>query len=1271
MFYSQFILAKKGPLGTIWIAAHLERKLRKNQVADTDIGVSVDSILFPDVPIALRLSSHLLLGVVRIYSRKVNYLFDDCSEALLKIKQAFRSTAVDLPPEESTAPYHSITLPETFDLDDFELPDNDIFQGNYVDHHVSTREQITLQDTMEGVVYSTSQFGLDERFGDGDTSQIGLDLDEDLFLDNVSAPGHAGVLLGLDADPQASVHPIIPLQKDVISEATAANGIGNQIEGLAASTDVMEYAQAPSTPGLVEEPNLSSVQEALACDDHLEPEDHNLTELVAKENLENASSVSSLHYGDKVAADWTLLNDTNHDAVLSIPADENGYLLGEQKIKQAKPQGDSPSVAVTDQISSECSVGKAAAPDGKDRAEDMQNGTLSNHGPGILSVDQTHEEFEEPHGLDETVGNPIFSHAASDLEDPCHRECPGAENISEKSILTTSCPPVLECISENDNASLNPDVSASNAACSYESPGRPHLENVEAQALNSVVHEEMPPCSVDVVQACNSHLNQTDLSSLGETSGREEEPHSTGVSTDVQGEVCHATGVLTPVWEENQISIPTSNEHIEADRSKLDEKMDNVISSDAQLLKSSTNSDLPAPEKLLSMPEGLVDPPNDFLVELTPDKVLEGSEGDGAAMKNISGKKRSFTESTLTLHSLNSVETFGVSKSRKTAESIPDDDDLLSSILVGRRSSALKMKPTPPPEVVSMKRPRTATRSNASKRKVLMDDPMVLHGDTIRQQLTSTEDIRRVRKKAPCTRLEIWMIQKQFLEDEIFSEPISTGMSAELMSLYNETYDLSTVRVFENNASSEAAKETELSVKPNVTKEIGEEGSVESLAVRNDGEVESAQSLVQTENQHGEDHSLGIHDNDTQVKTLQCEFFGEIAEMEIDGQSIAVADASDRDATHGVDSLSTAGPISGDICDLSVGSMVQSTLMEKTSGADSTQLIDELCVSSFNQRLDTISVEKDASAVDSSNGKGVDTIEVAENNNDNIVGIGNESRQKGEPLMEETVGIQTVETREEVHTVCAAPADNENSSLATVTLEASGCSNLVVVAEDQTTEEIINYKSGIVNDVEVLDAELGYDDKNPTSNSICSEEPKIESSYAKEIDEEMKNAFFNGEENIPLNDIEKPVFLEAESHTFVDTEFTAIDHSAIEDHGDFANITVGHDTEFLNVDDDEVADDDDYMPSAEENRFLENSGWSSRTRAVAKYLQNLFDKEAEHGKKVIPMNNLLAGKTRKEASRMFFETLVLKTRDYIQVEQEKPFDNINVKPRVKLMKSDF
>lgn len=45
-------------------------------------------------------------------------------------------------------------------------------------------------------------------------------------------------------------------------------------------------------------------------------------------------------------------------------------------------------------------------------------------------------------------------------------------------------------------------------------------------------------------------------------------------------------------------------------------------------------------------------------------------------------------------------------------------------------------------------------------------------------------------------------------------------------------------------------------------------------------------------------------------------------------------------------------------------------------------------------------------------------------------------------------------------------------------------------------------------------------------------------------------------------------------------------------------------------------------------------------RAVANYLQTLFDKEAVNGMKVLLMDNLLSGKTRKEASRMFFETLV-------------------------------
>ena len=105
MFYSQIILAKKGPLGMIWLASHWLEKLKKNQIFATDIETSVQSIATPVVPLALRVSGHLLLGVVRIYDRKVKYLFVDCNDAVSKIKLAFSGDIVDLPEKafESTA----------------------------------------------------------------------------------------------------------------------------------------------------------------------------------------------------------------------------------------------------------------------------------------------------------------------------------------------------------------------------------------------------------------------------------------------------------------------------------------------------------------------------------------------------------------------------------------------------------------------------------------------------------------------------------------------------------------------------------------------------------------------------------------------------------------------------------------------------------------------------------------------------------------------------------------------------------------------------------------------------------------------------------------------------------------------------------------------------------------------------------------------------------------------------------------------------------------
>lgn len=49
MFYAHFVLAKKGPLARIWLAAHWDKKLTKAHVFETNIETSVDGILKPKV----------------------------------------------------------------------------------------------------------------------------------------------------------------------------------------------------------------------------------------------------------------------------------------------------------------------------------------------------------------------------------------------------------------------------------------------------------------------------------------------------------------------------------------------------------------------------------------------------------------------------------------------------------------------------------------------------------------------------------------------------------------------------------------------------------------------------------------------------------------------------------------------------------------------------------------------------------------------------------------------------------------------------------------------------------------------------------------------------------------------------------------------------------------------------------------------------------------------------------------------------------------------
>lgn len=115
-------MSKTGPLARVWLAANLERKLSKSNILQSNIESSVSAIVDQgQAPMALRLSGQLLLGVVRIYSRKARYLLDDCTEAVSKIKLAFRPGNNDLLGDQSnTVDRGSLILPDT--MTEYENP---------------------------------------------------------------------------------------------------------------------------------------------------------------------------------------------------------------------------------------------------------------------------------------------------------------------------------------------------------------------------------------------------------------------------------------------------------------------------------------------------------------------------------------------------------------------------------------------------------------------------------------------------------------------------------------------------------------------------------------------------------------------------------------------------------------------------------------------------------------------------------------------------------------------------------------------------------------------------------------------------------------------------------------------------------------------------------------------------------------------------------------------------------------------------------------------
>ncbi|XP_041466101.1 double-strand-break repair protein rad21 homolog [Lytechinus variegatus] len=182
MFYAHYVLSKKGPLAKIWLAAHWDKKLTKAHVFETNVSSCVDSIIHPKVKMALRTSGHLLLGVVRIHSRKAKYLLADCNEAFVKIKMAFRPGVVDLPEENREAAFTAITLPEVFHDFDTAVPDlNDAEVQKQFALNQSRVEEITMKEDLGNITLTQDDAFGDITFDDREMMRDAPNIDDSLY----------------------------------------------------------------------------------------------------------------------------------------------------------------------------------------------------------------------------------------------------------------------------------------------------------------------------------------------------------------------------------------------------------------------------------------------------------------------------------------------------------------------------------------------------------------------------------------------------------------------------------------------------------------------------------------------------------------------------------------------------------------------------------------------------------------------------------------------------------------------------------------------------------------------------------------------------------------------------------------------------------------------------------------------------------------------------------------------------------------------------------
>ncbi|GJR58371.1 sister chromatid cohesion 1 protein 3 [Tanacetum coccineum] len=271
--------------------ARVQRKFQSEEAACTFVKLG-KQIMNPQVPIALRMSGHLLLGVVRIYSKKVEYLQHDYNVLSIDISKAYAYADINLPQDANQARFESITLPDNFALDLMDI--DDYGPNGSPDSHLRPNEEISLSDRTPISIskqrdHQTPAGYIKITLG-GDASHTSSPSRDD--SGPVTGEGSGPVMPAIDEDPQFSSPHTPPVTIDGAQDPDLNHGIG--------ASDSFADDDILPTPERLRKQNVSMTPPVLR--DIVEPDHDFVDMLFSKEKPKVVATIDEIGMHDKTVS---------------------------------------------------------------------------------------------------------------------------------------------------------------------------------------------------------------------------------------------------------------------------------------------------------------------------------------------------------------------------------------------------------------------------------------------------------------------------------------------------------------------------------------------------------------------------------------------------------------------------------------------------------------------------------------------------------------------------------------------------------------------------------------------------------------------------------------------------------------------------------------------------------------------------------------------------------------------------------------------------------